>query len=128
MSRNEPNFPSTCYIYRMHFNRMSVLTLWIALAVSIGTSAADSAIANATQGTPTVIDDDTMEIHGVQNRPGAIDTPESSQLCLDAASNRSRWDQKSALKLDDMIGGSVVIYGPTPHNTEHRFARSFIRS
>ena len=43
MSQTAPNFPSACYIFGMPFNRMPVLTLWIALAVSIGTSTADSA-------------------------------------------------------------------------------------
>ena len=47
-------------------------------------------------------------------RLGAIDAPESSHLCLDAASNRSHCDQKLAITLDDLIGGSVIICGPTP--------------
>jgi len=42
MSRTVPNFPSARYRFGMRFNRMSVLTLWIALAVSIGTNARDS--------------------------------------------------------------------------------------
>ena len=61
-------------------------------------------------------------------RLGAIDAPESSHLCLDAASNRSHCDQKLAITLDDLIGGSVIICGPTPQNTELKFANSSIRS
>ena len=61
-------------------------------------------------------------------RLGAIDAPESSHLCLDAASNRSHCDQKLAITLDDLIGGSVIIRGPTPQNTELRCERSSLRS
>jgi hypothetical protein len=46
MSRTAPYFPSACSRFGMRFNRMSVLTLWIALAVSIGANVSDSA--NAT--------------------------------------------------------------------------------
>ena len=45
MSRTAPYFPSACSRFGMRFDRMSVLTLWIALAVSIGTSATDFASA-----------------------------------------------------------------------------------
>ena len=128
MSRTAPNFPSACYRFRMRFKSMSILMLWIAPVVSIGASASDSAIATAIQGTATVIKGDTMEIHGVRNRPGAIDAPESSQLCLDAANNRTRCDQKLAITLDDLIGGSVVTCGPTPQNAKLRFATCSIRS
>ena len=128
MSRTEPNFPSACYGFGVPFNRMSVLTLWIALAASIGAKEADSASAIATQDTTTVIDGDTMKIHGVRTRLGAFDTPASSPLCLDAASNRRRCDQKPALTLDDLIGGLVVICGPTPQNTKLRCASHSFRS
>ena len=64
------------------------------------------------QGTATVIDGDTIEIHGKRIRLDAIDAPESSQLCLDAASKRYRCGQKSAFALADMIGRSVVSCEP----------------
>jgi hypothetical protein len=48
----------------MSFNRMSVLTLWIALIVSLGVSASDSVSATTIQGTATFIDGDTIEIDG----------------------------------------------------------------
>jgi len=60
------------------------------------------------QGTASVIDGDTIEIHGERIRFDAIDAPESSQLCLDAAGKRYRCGQKSAFALADMIGRSVV--------------------
>jgi endonuclease YncB( thermonuclease family) len=60
------------------------------------------------QGTVSVIDGDTIEIRGERIRLDAIDAPESSQPCLDAAGKRFRCGQKSAFALADMIGRSVV--------------------
>ena len=64
------------------------------------------------QGTASVIDGDTIEIHGQRIRLDAIDAPESSQLCLDAAGKRYRCGQKSAFALADMIGRSSVACEP----------------
>ena len=64
------------------------------------------------QGTASVIDGDTIEIHGERIRLDAIDAPESSQICLDAAGNRYRCGQKSAFALADMIGRSIVSCQP----------------
>ena len=72
------------------------------------------------QGTTSVIDGDTIEIHGKRIRLDAIDAPESSQLCLDAASNRYRCGQKSAFMLADMIGRSVVSCEPKGHDRYKR--------
>jgi hypothetical protein len=108
--------------------RMSVLTLWIALADSIGAKETDSASAIAIQDTTTVIDRDTMEVHGVRTRLGAFDAPESSHLCMDAASNRSHCDQKLAITLEDLIRGYVMTCGLTPQNTKLRCASSSLQS
>lgn len=40
------------------------------------------------QGTASVIDGDTIDIRGERIRLDAIDAPESSQLCIDAAGKR----------------------------------------
>jgi len=64
------------------------------------------------QGAASVIDGDTIEIRGERIRLDAIDAPESSQLCLDAAGNRFLCGQKSAFLLAGMIGRSTVACQP----------------
>ena len=98
------------------------------IAISIGASVTYSANANEIQCTPTVIGGETIEIHGVWNRLGAIDAPENSHLCLDAARNRSHCDQKLAIRLEDLIRGYVMTCGLTPQNTKLRCASSSLQS
>ena len=74
--------------------------------------AAAASAAPRIQGTASVIDGDTIEIRGERIRLDAIDAPESSQPCLDAAGKRFRCGQKSAFALADMIGRSVVSCEP----------------
>jgi endonuclease YncB( thermonuclease family) len=104
----------------MIINRMPVLALWIVLVASLGTGVTASTSAPAIQGTASVIDGDTIEIRGQRIRLNAIDAPESSQLCLDAASKRYRCGQKSAFALADMIGRSAVSCQP---NGRDRYKR-----
>src|SRR5690554_1952283 len=58
-------------------------------------------------GRASVIDGDTIEIHGQRIRLHGIDAPESAQLCL-AEDERWRCGQQSALALDDEIAGRPV--------------------
>lgn len=85
-------------------------TILLASALFVSVVRAESA--PAIQGTASVIDGDNIEIGGERIRLDAIDAPESSQLCLDAASKRFRCGQKSAFALADMIGRSVVSCEP----------------
>ena len=96
----------------MIINRMPVLALWIVLVASLGTGVTATMSAPAIQGTASVIDGDTIEIRGQRIRLDAIDAPESSQLCLDAAGKRYRCVQKSAFALADMIGRTIVSCEP----------------
>jgi endonuclease YncB( thermonuclease family) len=112
----------------MIISRMPALAIWIALVASLGTDVTASMSAPAIQGTASVIDGDTIEIRGQRIRLDAIDATESSQICPDANSKRYRCCQKSALALDDMIGGSVVICGPKQQNIKLRYAKSSLRS
>ena len=95
----------------MIVNRMPVLAIWIALDTTLCTGVTVSLSAPVIQGTASVIDGDTIEI-GERIHLDAIDAPESSQLCQDAASKRFRCGQKSAFALADMIGRSAVSCEP----------------
>ena len=96
----------------MIVNRMPELAIWIALGATLGIGVTDCMSAPAIQGTASVIDGDTIEIRGERIRLDAIDAPESSQPCPDAAGKQYRCGQKSAFALADMIGRSVVSCEP----------------
>jgi endonuclease YncB( thermonuclease family) len=96
----------------MIVNRLPVLAICFALVAYFGTGVTGSSSAPAIQSTASVIDGDTIEIRGERIRLDAIDAPESSQLCLDAAGKRYRCGQKSAFALADFIGRAVVSCDP----------------
>lgn len=54
-------------------------------------------------GIASVIDGDTIEIHGARLRLWGIDAPESGQFC-----GRERMGQRSANALSEIIGGRTV--------------------
>jgi len=58
-------------------------------------------------GRASVIDGDTIEIHGQRIRLFGVDAPESAQFCL-ADNNRWRCGQQAALALDSKIAGRPV--------------------
>lgn len=64
--------------------------------------------ANTLRGQASVIDGDTIEIHGTRIRLHGIDTPESSQWCRDENNARYRCGRDAAFALDDAIGNRVV--------------------
>jgi endonuclease YncB( thermonuclease family) len=59
-------------------------------------------------GQASVIDGDTLEIHGTRIRLWGIDAPESSQLCRDADSNPYRCGADAANDLDAFIARRPV--------------------
>jgi endonuclease YncB( thermonuclease family) len=59
-------------------------------------------------GVASVIDADTIEIHGQRIRLHGIDAPEGGQTCLDAAGRNWRCGQRAALALQDLIGRRTV--------------------
>ena len=59
-------------------------------------------------GVASVIDGDTIEIHGRRIRLFGVDAPESRQACVDAAGNAWLCGNRAAIALSDMIGRAIV--------------------
>ena len=63
-------------------------------------------------GVASVIDGDTIEIHGQRIRLFGIDAPEGSQLCVRPNGERWRCGQQSSFALADRIGRATVRCEP----------------
>jgi len=59
-------------------------------------------------GMASVVDGNTLEIHGQRIRLHGVDAPESDQICFQSNSDRYRCGQESALKLSDYIARKTV--------------------
>lgn len=79
---------------------------------------------NVTQGVATVIDGDTLEIHGSRIRLHGIDAPESSQTCRERDGSAWRCGQAAALSLADKIGRTSVL---CEHLDTDRYGRVIAR-
>ena len=84
---------------------LRLLAILLLAALPWGVSAADP---GEITGVASVIDGDTIDIHGTRIRLHGIDAPESKQLCLDGVGKEWRCGQKAALALADRIGRSPV--------------------
>ena len=80
----------------------------VAAALLILTCAAAAAQGTVLQGVATVIDGDTLEIHGQRIRLHGIDAPESGQSCKDASGIPYLCGQRAALALADRVGRGTV--------------------
>ncbi len=67
-----------------------------------------AAFAEPIVGQASIIDGDTIEIHGHRIRLWGIDAPESSQLCRNANSDLYRCGADAANKLASFAAGKVV--------------------
>ena len=67
-----------------------------------------AAVADGLVGQPSIIDGDTLEIHGTRIRLWGIDAPETTQLCRGDDSQQYRCGAKSANDLDAFIAGRPV--------------------
>lgn len=77
-----------------------------------------------TQGVASVIDGDTLEIHGSRFRLHGIDAPESRQTCAEDNGSAWRCGQAAALKLADKIGRAPVL---CEHLDTDRYGRIIAR-
>lgn len=84
---------------------MMRLMLGAMLAVSMA-SIADAR--TLVVGVASVIDGDTIEIHGQRIRLFGVDAPESRQTCVDAVGRDWRCGQRAAMELADLFGSSTV--------------------
>ncbi len=84
---------------------MPLLKIVAALALLLS---AAPVTANELVGVASVIDADTIEIHGVRIRLHGIDAPESRQLCTNPSGQQWRCGQQAALALSDRIGRRTV--------------------
>ena len=63
-------------------------------------------------GVASVVDGDTIEIHGQRIRLFGIDAPEASQLCIRASGEPWRCGQQVSFALADRIGRATVSCRP----------------
>ena len=77
----------------------------VILTLLLGSS---TTFANDLVGQASIIDGDTLEIHGTRIRLWGIDAPESSQLCRGADSNLYRCGANAANDLDTFIARRPV--------------------
>src|SRR5260370_37811602 len=85
-----------------------IILCMLLIAALILVSAPD-VLADDLTGQASVIDGDTLEIHGTRIRLWGIDAPESSQLCRGDDSQQYRCGAKSANDLDAYIARRPVL-------------------
>jgi endonuclease YncB( thermonuclease family) len=93
------------------------LTLFAALAVCGAAFAADVI------GLASVIEGDTVEIHGTRIRVFGIDAPESDQLCSNEESELYRCGQKASNALFDFIARRPLEYVEVDRDRYNRSVR-----
>jgi len=90
---------------------MALRSRLLGLLIVILVATLASAQENIT-GIASVIDGDTIEIHGQRIRLHGIDAPESRQLCTRPSGERWRCGQQASLALSDRIGRATVRCQP----------------
>ena len=73
---------------------------------------ASTAFADNFTGQASIIDGDTLEIHGTRIRLSGIDAPESSQLCRGDDSVQYRCGAKAANDLDSLLNKRPIDCAP----------------
>lgn len=85
----------------LRFFALTLFALWLG-----------PALANDLAGQASIIDGDTLEIHGTRIRLWGNDAPESSQLCRGDDSIQYRCGAKAANNLDSYLGGRPINCAP----------------
>ena len=80
----------------------------LAAMVVVSALGAADARSQTIQGVASVIDGDTIEIHGNRIRIHGIDAPESNQICRTRAGQSWRCGQQAANALADRLGRSSI--------------------
>jgi endonuclease YncB( thermonuclease family) len=82
------------------------------LLIAAACLCASTAFADSLTGQASIVDGDTLEIHGTRIRLWGIDAPESTQLCRDDGSLQYRCGAKAANELDAFIARRPVDCSP----------------
>src|SRR5262249_31422849 len=101
------------------------MRLWVGTALAVMAALFSQGAAagsrSALIGRASVIDGDTVEIHGVHVRIFGIDAPESSQLCTDKAGAEYRCGKVAANALDEFLAQSrPLTCNVIDHDRNHR--------
>ncbi|MBM3535880.1 MAG: thermonuclease family protein [Alphaproteobacteria bacterium] len=91
----------------------------LALSLILGLNS-DAIGESAVVGIATVIDGDTIEIHGQRIRLHGIDAPESRQGCTRPDGTSWRCGQQASLALADHIGTATIRCEPHGHDRYRR--------
>src|SRR5258706_2172816 len=86
-----------------------IATLSVILAVSV---ASNFALCSDLSGRASVIDGDTLEIHGTRVRLWGIDAPESAQVCRGDDSLQYPCGTAAAHKRVEFLSGPTVHWSP----------------
>jgi endonuclease YncB( thermonuclease family) len=84
------------------------------ILATVATVTPASVHAETLTGRASIIDADTIEIHGERIRILDIDAPESRQACFKPDGSAWRCGQQAALALADWIGTAAVTCETTP--------------
>jgi endonuclease YncB( thermonuclease family) len=96
----------------MKGSRTTTRVMLITAALAVAAAPAHRSLSAELNGQASVVDGDTLEVHGKRIRLWGIDAPESSQLCRGDDSEQYRCGAKAANELDAFIARRSVSCEP----------------